>query len=140
MTKKRKTSTSKATAKVTKAKAKKSKLDSLTQVNGKDEQIQRAKELEELVGMKTINPYGTTIASEFDNQLNDMSLVDLQELAVRVGVFPSGNKTTLKSKLQKGFRDYNRSSMVIPSPREINIPDTNNPKTQEALRLMREGL
>lgn len=137
MAKRQTKKTSKATAKKTTTKT---KLDSLTQVNGKDEQIQRAKELEELVGIKSINPYGTTIASEFDKKLDEMSMVDLQELAVKVGVFPSGTRSALKSKLQKGFRDYNRSSMVIPSPQQIGVRDIDDPKTQEALRLMREGL
>ena len=32
-----------------------------------------------------------------------MTLPDMQSLAVELGVFPSGNKTTLKNKLKKEF-------------------------------------
>jgi hypothetical protein len=122
-----------------KASAKSSKLENLKQVNGKEEAIKRAKHLEDLIGIKQINPFGTSIAEVFEENISKMSMVELQELAVRAGVFPSGTRTALKSKLSKAFSEYNRSSMVIPSPREIQV-DRNNKKTQEALRLMKEGL
>ena len=118
----------------------KQKLDTLQQAHGKDEQIKRAKELEELVGIASINPYGTTIAEKFEEDIHEMSLVDLQELAVKVGVFPNGTKTALKAKLLKGFSEYNRASMVVPAPRDIPLTNPNSKKTQEALRLMKEGL
>ena len=33
-----------------------------------------------------------------------MSIPEMQSLAVELGVFPSGNKTTLKNKLKKEFK------------------------------------
>jgi hypothetical protein len=32
-----------------------------------------------------------------------MNLTDLQSFAVKVGVFPSGNKTVLKNKIKRAF-------------------------------------
>ena len=120
--------------------AKANKLSALKQVNGKEDSIQRAKELEELVGIKQVNPFGTSIASVFEENVNNMSMVELQELAVKAGVFPGGNRTALKLKLNKAFSEYNRSSMVMPAPREIELKNLNDEKTQKALRLMKEGL
>ena len=123
-----------------KATAKTDKLSSLKQVNGKEDSIERAKELEELVGIKQVNPFGTSIASVFEENINNMSMVELQELAVKAGVFPGGNRTAFKLKLNKAFSEYNRSSMVIPAPQEIELKNLNDEKTQKALRLMKEGL
>ena len=119
---------------------KNTKLSSLKQVNGKEDPIQKAKDLEELVGIKQVNPFGTSIAEVFEENISTMSMVELQELAVKAGVFPAGTRTALKSKLSKAFSEYNRSSMVIPAPQQIELKNLDSKKTQEALRLMKEGL
>jgi len=49
------------------------------------------------------NPFKTSDEEDFSKQLGDMTLPDMQSLAVELGVFPSGNKTTLKNKLKKEF-------------------------------------
>ena len=120
------------------------KLSSLKFADGKDEEkIQKAKELEELVGLKQVNPYGTTIPEVFDMKLREMALVDMQELAVSVGVFPSGNSTSLKKKLKKGFDEYLRgsSSFIIPPAGHIcQGADRESEAFKKALELMKEGL
>ena len=141
--KRKSTRTKKATATKKTTRAKKpqvGKLESLQQANGKNEQIKKAKELEELVGIKEINPFGTTITAVFEEQINAMSMVELQALAVKVAIFPSGTRPALKTKLLKGFSEYNRASMVIPAPQPITIDNPDSPDAQEALRLMKEGL
>ena len=122
-----------------------SKLDNLSFADGREEDaIQKARELEELVGLKEVNPYGTSIGSVFEENLQGLALVDLQELAAKVGVFPSGTKTNLKKKLMKAFRDYQRgsSSFVIPqsSSSICEQADKNSPEFKKALELMQEGL
>ena len=49
------------------------------------------------------NPFGTASMDELENQLKDMNLRQMQELAVKASVFPSGNKTSLKNKIKKEF-------------------------------------
>ena len=81
-------------------------------VDGKDDyadgkvpqDVKRARDLEEILGVKEINPFKTSDASEFESNLQDMSLNDLRTLAVKSGVFPSGNKASLKTKLRKEFK------------------------------------
>ena len=120
------------------------KLDSLSFADGKkEEEIRKARELEELVGLNEVNPYGTTITSVFEEKLQEMALVDLQELAVSVGVFPSGTQTSLRNKLKKSFRDYQRgsSSFIVPSAKQVcDKTNRNDPKFKKALDLMKEGL
>ena len=92
--------TTKGTTPKKRGRPKKSKLDDLDFADGKkEERIRKAEELEKLVGISDVNPYGTTIASVFEEKLKDMSLVDLQALAVKVGEFPSGTQTSLRNKL-----------------------------------------
>ncbi len=135
-----KTTTGKKAKKTT---PKKAKLDNLDFADGKKEdKIQKARELEELVGLNEVNPYGTSIAAVFEEKLAEMTVVDLQELAVTVGVFPSGTKTSLKNKLLKAFRDYQRgsSSFIVPPSSSICEGDRDNPKFKKAIQLMQEGL
>ena len=124
---------------------KETKMDNLSFADGKqEEKIRKAKELEELVGLNQVNPYGTSIASVFEEKLNQMAIVDLQSLAVKVGVFPSGTQTSLKKKLKSSFRDYQRgsSSFVIPSVggQILEGADRDSPAFKRALKLMKEGL
>ena len=121
-----------------------SKLESLSFADGKkEENLKKAQELEELVGLNMVNPYGTSITAVFEKNMEELSLADMQELAVKVGVFPSGTKTSLRNKLKKSFRDYQRgsSSFAVPSPSplcsDINRED---PNFKKALQLMQKGL
>ena len=125
--------------------AKKTKLDSLSMADGrKEENIRKAKALEELVGLNEINPFGTAIASVLEESLSEMSVVDLQAMAVKVGVFPSGTATSLRNKLRKAFRDHQRgsSSFVIPmvGGEVVKGVDRESESFKKAIRLMKEGL
>ena len=95
----------KTTRKASAAK-KQPKLEELNQTTGKDyeSQVARAKELEEILGIPKISPFRTNDPKVFEKNLEDSNLTDLQAMAVRVGVFPSGNKTTLRNKLKKAFK------------------------------------
>lgn len=121
-----------------------SKLDNLSFADGKQgEKIRKAKELEELVGLNQVNPYGTSVLELFEEKLDDMTLVDMQGLAVTVGVFPSGTKTSLRKKLEKAFRDYQRgsASFIIPPAGPIcDKADRESEGFKKALDLMKEGL
>lgn len=94
------------TSKTKKAKAsKKVSLDQLQQTNGKnyEDQVARARELEQVLGTQKMNPFKTTDKKVFSQMLTDMNLTDLQAMAVKVGVFPAGNKTVLKNKIKRAF-------------------------------------
>lgn len=66
-------------------------------------EIEKIRDLENLLRPNIENPFGTDNQEKFEEDLANMNLTDLQSLAVSAGVFPSGNKTTLKNKLKKEF-------------------------------------
>lgn len=126
----------KTTKKSSKASAgKRVKLEELNQTTGKsyEDQVSRAKELEDILGVKKISPFKTNDKRIFKEMLEDMNLTDLQAFAVKAGVFPSGNKTVLKNKIKRAFESSlvgQGSIQVMGQP--INL-DPNNPKHKEVL-------
>lgn len=106
----RKTTTSKA-KKATKSSVSKrvtSKEKKMQYTDGKASAVdekQRIRDLEELLNPRgAYNPFKANSEEKFEENMASMSIPELQSLAVEVGVFPSGNKTTLKTKLKKEFR------------------------------------
>ena len=81
------------------------KVETLQVVDGKEKDIQRIKELEEVLGTAEVNPFGTNSRDILEQNLKEMTLADLQTFAVKVGVLPSGNKTNLKDKIFKAFKE-----------------------------------
>ena len=123
----------------TKTKADKS-LDSLQYTDGMEKDVEKIKDLERVLGIKQANPYGTNNKDIFEQNMSEMNLSDLQALAVRVGVFPSGTKTSLKNKLRKQFSADNRSgSGIVMQRNRTNQLDPNNPEHAETIRLMNEA-
>ena len=86
-------------------------LESMEQTTGKD-YIQKTKELEDILGIKETNPFKTSNANLFQENLSEMTLVDMQSLAVRFGVMPSANKTNLKKRLMHLFQG-NQNKMKL---------------------------
>jgi hypothetical protein len=132
--------TAKKTTKVKKSTAaqKQSKLDKLNLSDGKLE-VEKVRELEELLGVSQMNAFKTNNLEVFQDNLTEMSLTDLQTLAAEIGIFPGGNKMALKNRLLKEFVSQTkgrRAAMGTQKP----IIDPDNPKFEEVKKLMSEGL
>jgi len=128
---KKKTTTSKSTA----SKKKQAKLEDLQQTNGKsyEEKVARARELEEVLGISKINPFKTNDKNVFNEMIKDMNLTDLQAFAVKVGVFPSGNKTVLRNKIKRAFESSLHGQGSIQVMGEPIKLDPRNPKHKEVI-------
>ena len=131
----KKTTTSKSTASKKSTAKKKVSLDSLQQTNGKsyEDQVAKARELEEILGIAKINPFKTNDKRVFAEMLQEMNLTDLQSFAVKVGVFPAGNKTVLRNKIKRAFESslHGKGSVqVMGEPIKL---DPNNPKHKEVI-------
>lgn len=131
----KKTTTSKSTASKKSTAKKKVSLDSLQQTNGKtyEDQVARARELEDVLGIAKINPFKTNDKRVFKEMLEEMNLTDLQAFAVKVGVFPSGNKTVLRNKIKRAFDAslHGKGSVqVMGEPIQL---DPNNPQHKEVI-------
>jgi hypothetical protein len=98
-----------------------------------------ARSLEDLMGFKEINPFGVSSAEEFDTTIEELQLSNLQELAVKAGVFPSGTKATLKTKLRKAFNQYTHGGArkVVQMTKPIADPESEEGKN--LLKIMQEG-
>ena len=117
---------------------KQSKLDKLNLSDGKLE-VEKVRELEELLGVNQMNSFKTNNLEVFQDNLTEMSLTDLQTLAAEIGIFPGGNKMALKNRLLKEFVSQTkgrRAAMGTQKP----IIDPDNPKFEEVKKLMSEGL
>lgn len=135
MARKKTTTSSKSTASSKSNAKKKVSLDSLQQTNGKsyEEQVAKARELEEILGIAKINPFKTNDKRVFKEMLEDMNLTDLQAFAVKVGVFPAGNKTVLRNKIKRAFESSlhgQGSVQVMGEPIKL---DPSNPKHKEVI-------
>ena len=117
------------------AKKRSPKLEELNQTTGKsyDEQVAKAKELEEILGIPKISPFKTHDKKVFNEMIKDMNLTDLQSFAVKVGVFPSGNKTVLKNKIKREFESSIRGQGSVQIMGEPTKLDPNNPKHKEVI-------
>jgi hypothetical protein len=130
----------KTAKKIQTPKKEKPQLESLEQTNGKsyDEQVARAKELEQIMGLQKMSPFKTNDPEAFEEMLEDMNLTDLQAMAVKVGIFPSGNKTVLKNKIKRSFKASltgQGSVTLMGKPLEL---DPNNPTHKEVLDYLRD--
>lgn len=96
---------------------------------GKEEQIEKAKELESLLGIQDMNPYKTLNKSIFAENLGSMSVSQMTELAQRVGIsgMEMSSKLSLKKALEKSFdiylRQHNVSVAGPPTPVATEISD-----------------
>lgn len=124
-TQKTKAKTTAKTKKTTVLKSKK-----LNYTDGKAHEIderQKLRDLEEILnpgGM--FNPFRVNTEEDFDSKVSDMSLPELQSLAVETGVFPSGNKTSLRQKLKKEFKSrvFQGKGRVIQQDKPIIDPNS----------------
>lgn len=110
--------------------------------DGKDHleaETAEAKNLEDLLGFPETNPFGVSSAEDFDEKIEELSLTELQEMAVNAGVFPSGTKALLKNKLRKSFGQYTHggSRKVVQITKPIVDPESKQGKA--LLKLMQEG-
>ena len=135
----KKTKSSKSTASKRSTAKKKVSLDNLQQTNGKtyEDQVAKARELEDILGIPKINPFKTNDKRVFNEMITEMNLTDLQAFAVKVGVFPAGNKTVLRNKIKRAFDNslHGKGSVqVMGEPMKL---DPNNPEHKEVIEYLK---
>ena len=84
--------------------------------DGKNE-AQPRRSVEDILGIHEKNKFGAKSEAEFNEKLNNMSINEMQELAVTVGIFPSGTKPMLKNKLKKAFGEYMLANGRVVGPK-----------------------
>lgn len=118
-----------------KPKTTKKKTAKITQyADGKDDNRKDvAKTVEELMAVKSRDPFKLASGESFEEAVNNMSLSQLQEIAVKSGVFPSGTKATLKNKLLKEYENRSEGRYGAPSSSKPIV----DPKSAQAKKILK---
>jgi hypothetical protein len=105
---------------------------------GTPEFTDKMRELEVLLGVSQISPFGTNELEIFEQNLAEMSLSDMQKLASKIGTNPYHEKPILKKSLIREFTAYTRNSRrnIMPSAVQSFVIDHNNPKHKQLLKLL----
>lgn len=118
-----------------KPKTTKKKTAKITQyADGKDDDRKNvAKTVEQLMAVKSRDPFKLASGESFEEAVNNMSLSQLQEIAVKSGVFPSGTKATLKNKLLKEYENRSEGRYGAPSSSKPIV----DPKSAQAKKILK---
>ena len=114
----------------TRKKATKAPMEFSDGVDHLKEESKEARDLEQLMGFKEKNPFGHDTSEAFESAIETMPITSLQELAVKSGVFPSGTKAMLKTKLKKAYYQYTTggASKVVQVTKPIIDPESEQGK------------
>jgi len=115
------------------------KVESLKIADGKTD-IEKVKDLEDLLGVKQVNPFGTTNMEILQENINEMTLTDLQSFAVRIGIMPSGNKLSLKNKITKAFKSHAGAGAGYNIGYTKPLVDPKSDAAENILKISQEGL
>jgi hypothetical protein len=102
--------------------------------------VGKMRELEVLLGVSEISPFGTNELEVFEANLKEMSLSEMQKVAQKVGLNPFHDQVTLKNILIKEFKASTRNSRrnIMPTMMESFKIDPNNPKHKELLKILND--
>ncbi len=101
---------------------------------------QKTKDLEIMLGIDTVNPFGTNELDILEDNLRQMTNADMQRLAQRVGINPNYDRSSLKSILIKEFKSINKNNRrnILPNSVQSVILDPKNPDHAAALKILGE--
>lgn len=105
---------------------------------GTPEFTDKMRQLEVMLGVSEISPFGTNELEIFEQNLAEMSLSDMQKLALKIGTNPYHEKPVLKQSLIREFTAYTRNSRrnIMPTAVQSFVIDHNNPQHKELLKLL----
>jgi hypothetical protein len=106
----------------------------------KQEALEEVKELEELLGMPQMNPYGTLSRDIFRQRLDSSSASELTDLASRVGVPRERNMNLLRKSLLKSFDFYAQKHNVTVQGNAKPIIDPSSPDYEKTVKLFKDLL
>jgi len=86
----------------------------------------KVRELESVLGVDRISVFKTANRSIFEENLNAMSVTQVQDFARRLRIDPFGSLSSLKTRLMRQFDSQNPHSMsyVVPQPSEQEFLST----------------
>ena len=121
-----------AKRKTSKASAKKG-LKNLSQIHGEEEKFQPTS-LDQVWGEDGSSTYGTMNDAEYERQIDEMNMSDMQTHASRVGIIPIDNRSTLRDLLLREFRKH-----VANYRKPIHHPTPPEEVDAQTLKILSEG-
>jgi hypothetical protein len=120
--------------------AKESILEKLNLVDGKvtEDRIKELKDLENLLGIRKSNPFGTTDFATFRDSLNEMSSTDMKKIFDKIGLFPSGSRQQLKERLLREFKSTNQGVLAHQTENPQFNLDPSNPNHKKLLKIIND--
>lgn len=112
---------------------KKSKINDMEQVHAVDES--RPTTLDEIWGVNQFSKYSVTKAEDYEEQLNDMNLTDLQREAYGVGLIPIHDRSQLTTRLIREFKK-NTLGKIPASEDKTFHPNPHSKKAKEIKRIL----
>ena len=116
-----------------KATAKKKSVKNLSQTHGKEEKFEPTT-LDQIWGDDGLNVYGTMVEDQYENQIDEMNISDLQTHASRVGIIPIDNRNTLRERLLREFRKH-----VASYRKPLDNPSPDPVLSDEMMKILSEG-
>tara|TARA_Y100000356_G_scaffold135090_1_gene146487 strand:- start:3084 stop:3458 length:375 start_codon:yes stop_codon:yes gene_type:complete len=121
-----------AKRKTSKASTKKG-LKNLSQIHGEEEKFQPTS-LDQVWGEDGSSTYGTMNDAEYERQIDEMNMSDMQTHASRVGIIPIDNRSTLRDRLLREFRKH-----VANYRKPIHHPTPPEEVDAQTLKILSEG-
>ena len=121
-----------AKRKTSKASTKKG-LKNLSQIHGEEEKFQPTS-LDQVWGEDGSSTYGTMNDAEYERQIDEMNMADMQTHASRVGIIPIDNRSTLRDRLLREFRKH-----VANYRKPIHHPTPPEEVDAQTLKILSEG-
>jgi hypothetical protein len=122
--------------------ARKNKLQSLDQVDGKLAGGSGYKTLDALIGENLSNPYRCSNESEYESYVNELNSTDLHRHAEKVGLVPSVDRRVLKDRLMREFRKFIASRSMVSDDlikNHMRNDSSGGDLSVSAQRILREG-
>jgi|TARA_R110002020_G_scaffold41989_1_gene123355 hypothetical protein len=101
---------------------------------------EKIRELEVILGVKHLSPFGTNELEIFEDNLKSMNLTDMMRIAQKAGLNPHQERPRLKASLLKEFKAYTRNNRrnAIPNPVKQKELDPNNPVHAETIKILQD--
>ena len=107
---------------------------------GTEDFREKMTKLESVLGVDSINPFGTNELDIFEEKLKGMTTSDLQDFAYKVGINPYMHNQALKNNLIREFKSYNRNNMrnIMTEASSVIKLDPNDPQHAETIKILGE--
>ena len=101
---------------------------------------EKIRELEVILGVKELSPFGTNELEIFEDQLKTMNLTDMMRMAEKAGLNAYLDRPRLKTALLKEFKAHTRNNRrnIIPNPLKQPELDPNNPVHASTIKMLQD--